>query len=206
MKGLGCHYKVSKYAYIYKYNEFSNVLDNIKCYYVKDTYISPQYEKYNIIVHVKQNETKDIMIMIFRTLRLMIIFTEKFYYIKDLICNALLEKYSLVDKNTLCNLLENKFTVNLTKIVMNIDCCNKEEELFEVIGSELSYNDFFDDIITNEYGTETEIKSYSVQPRKYKYLIHILATNKIEFNSHYSAEEQEKIIYEFILCLCKGEK
>ena len=191
---------MSNYAYIYRCKDYSKIPFDIRSYDIKDTFISPQYDKY--ILNEKSidvtNSIHYFELIVFKKLEILVLFTEKYKYIKSLVQENEWERVNILNRSIFFDILSSDFTQNLTKIVMNIDYYNKDEELLEFKGNCLGNISYFEDMIENEYESSVEIKSYSLQPRHYKYLIHISSTNKIEFNMHYSFEEMMDITKNFL--------
>lgn len=192
-----------QYVYIYRYKNSHVFPFDINYYEIIDVYISPQYDRFLISKKksAKDKSSYSFCVVLYKNLNIVIIVTEKYKYIKNIVQENNWEKFNILSKDIFFNTLENDFIYNITSIVMNIDYSNTEEELVEIKGNRLNNEKSLKNLITNEYGSLIQIKRYSFQPKNYKYLIHVSEYNKIEFSMHYTTSEILEITYKYILIL-----
>ena len=91
---------------------------------------------------------------------------------------------------------------------IDIDILGSEEELVEFEGMKLMDLNLLDDFDFFDSESEIKLKSYSIQPLGYKYILKINSVNKLQFNNKYDINDIEDIILKliFLIKLIKGEE
>ena len=180
--------KIDKYKFIKKYE-----YEDIESYYIynpksKDTIYL--YDKFNI--------------HIFRKEKIVVFITEKYQYIKNFCMDDNLIKYNLLSIECFKSLVSKEFNRSLTNINIQFDYIDDEGEDFELIGSEIDALEIIYDMGFKNNYDNIKIKSYSMQPLKCNYIMHIKSTNKIEIKKKCSEYDLIEMIIRLVTTISIG--
>ena len=121
---------------------------------------------------------------------------------------SFLIKVNLLEKDIFENIFVYNISNNLCNVSIDIDILGSEEELVEFEGMKLMDLNLLDDFDFFDNESEIKLKSYSIQPLGYKYILKINSVNKLQFNNKYDINDIEDIILKliFLIKLIKGEE
>ena len=182
------------YVYLYYYYNYNELINSIKMFEVEDIFLGNYYNKYR----VKISCNSFINIIIYKNTNVLAIACNKYKEIKFLNISDKLKKLNLLDKELFNKLLNNNFSKNLCKLIIDIDILGDDEEIVEFNGYKLAQGSLLDDFEVRNVNSFTKLKSYSLQPCGYRYLINFKSHNKIEFNKKYTNNEIEEILFKLI--------
>ncbi|MDU4604532.1 MAG: hypothetical protein E6Y31_09805 [Clostridium perfringens] len=179
-------------VYLFYYNDYLHLLKSIESFKLKSKILNENYDKYEIELD-KFNST---YLIIYKNINLTAICCSQYKDICFLDIFKFFKKVNLLDKYIFNNLFIKKFTRNLCKLAIDIDILGDDEEVVEFNGYKLSESTILEDFEINNLNSLTKLKSYSIQPSGYKYLINVKSTNRLEFSKRFKQNEIEEILLE----------
>lgn len=185
---------MSNYVYLYYYYNYNQFINSIKKFELEDIFLGNNYDKYKVNISCDSS----ISIIVYKNVNILAILCNKYREIKFLNINNELKKLDLLDKKIFNKLLNNDFSKNLCKLIIDIDILGDDEEIVEFNGYKLAQGSLLDDFEVRSINSSTKLKLYSLQPYGYKYLINFKSYNKIEFSKKYTNGEIEEILFNLV--------
>lgn len=179
--------------YLYYYDDYLHILDYIHSFNNSKKFVYNHYDKYELNFY---NSSANIFL--YKDIKLIAVSCNRYKDIRFLDILKFSRKVNLLDKSIFNNLFNTKFSQNLCKLVIDIDILGDDEEIIEFNGYKLSESGLLEDFEINDINSLTKLKSYSIQPYGYKYLINIKSTNKLEFSKKFTESEIEEILSKLI--------
>lgn len=189
--------------FMYYYDDYVYINDYLNLYKSEKLYSNNDYEKYKVRI-----DKEDIIVFIYNNINILAIMANKNNHMNKLKGISFLKKVNLLEKDIFENIFVYNISNNLCNVSIDIDILGSEEELVEFEGMKLMDLNLLDDFDFFDSESEIKLKSYSIQPLGYKYILKINSVNKLQFNNKYDINDIEDIILKliFLIKLIKGEE
>ncbi len=189
--------------FMYYYDDYEYIYKYLDIYKLEKLYSNDNYEKFK-----NELDKGDTIIFIYKNINILAIMSNKNTYFNKLKGICFLKKVNLLDKNVFKNIFQHNISKNLCNVKIDIDVLGSEEELVEFEGARLQDLNLLEEFDFFDEESDTELKSYSIQPLGYKYALQISSINKLQFNDKYNTKDIEDIISKLIILikLMKGEE
>lgn len=189
--------------FMYYYDDYVYINDYLNLYKSEKLYSNNDYEKYKVRI-----DKEDIIVFIYNNINILAIMANKNNHMNKLKGISFLKKVNLLEKDIFENIFVYNISNNLCNVSIDIDILGSEEELVEFEGMKLMDLNLLDDFDFFDNESEIKLKSYSIQPLGYKYILKINSVNKLQFNNKYDINDIEDIILKliFLIKLIKGEE
>lgn len=182
-------------VYMYYYDSYIQILESIKKeQIIRDVYLGNHFDRYRICTE----EQSEVSILIYKNNNILSIICEKYKDILRINIIDKLEKINMLDKEVFNAIFKSKYSENLCKLVIDIDIVDNNDEIIEFTGHNLLNFDLLREFNVQDINSDTKLKSYSIQPLGYRYMITFKSVNRMEFNKRYRYEEVEDIINKFV--------